>query len=47
MKVLQAILIACYPDQAAGKCVVMKATIAEVDLYIMAYGWSNRGIALL
>ena len=45
MKVLHAILIARYPDRAAGKWVVMKATIAEVDLYIMAYGWSNCGIA--
>ena len=45
MKVFHAILIACYPDRAAGKWVVMKATISEADLYIMAYGWSNRGIA--
>ncbi len=44
MKVLHAIHIARYPDKAAGKWVVMKATIAKVDLYIMAYGWSNRGI---
>jgi hypothetical protein len=45
MKVLHAILIARYPKREAGKWVVMKATIAKVDLYIMAYGWSNRGIA--
>ena len=45
MKVLYAILIAHYPDWAAGKRVVMKSTVADIDLYIMAYGWSNWGIA--
>ncbi len=38
LKVLHAILIVRYPKRAAGKWVVMKATFAKVDLYIMAYG---------
>ena len=45
IEVLRAILRARYPKRAAGHWVVMKATISEVDLYIMAYAWSNKGIA--
>ena len=47
IEVLRAILRARYPKRAAGHWVVMKATISEVDLFIMAYAWSNKGIAFM
>ena len=47
MEVLRAVLRARYPKRAAGHWVVMKATISEVDLYIMAYAWSNKGVSYM
>ncbi len=44
MQVLHSILTACYPTGPAGKRVVMKATISGVDIFAMAYAWSNKGI---
>ena len=45
MKVLHAILVARYPERPAGHWVVMKTTIAGVDLFVMAYAWSQKGVA--
>ncbi|KAL7549478.1 hypothetical protein ACHAWF_012745 [Thalassiosira exigua] len=47
MQVLHAVLRARYPRQTAGHWVVMKTTISGVDLFIMAYAWSNRGVAYM
>ncbi len=44
MEELKAVLLARY-KRPAGHWVVMKATISEVDLFVMAYAWSNKGIA--
>ncbi len=35
------------PECAAGKWVVIKATISSVNLYIMSYVWLNRGLFIL
>jgi hypothetical protein len=42
MKVLHAIMAA-----PAGSWVVMTATIDGVDLYVMAYAWSSKGVAYM
>ena len=47
MEVLNAILRARFPSSAAGHWVVMKATISEVDLFVMAYAWSARGVSYI
>lgn len=47
MEALHAVLRARYPDNAAGHWVVMKAVIAEVDVFVMAYAWSNKGVSYI
>ena len=47
MLVLHAVLRPRYPLRTAGHWVVMKATISEVDVFIMVYAWSNRGVACI
>ncbi|KAL7525905.1 hypothetical protein ACHAXR_002386, partial [Thalassiosira sp. AJA248-18] len=47
MEVLHEILLARYPKRPVGHWVVMTAKISGVDLYIMAYAWSNKGIAYI
>ena len=47
MDVLKSVLLARYPKRPAGHWVVMKATISEVELFIMAYAWSNKGISYI
>ena len=42
MQVLHAILVARYSKRPAGHWVTMKATISGVDLYVMAYAWSQK-----
>mmetsp|Transcript_44837 Transcript_44837/g.136937 ORF Transcript_44837/g.136937 Transcript_44837/m.136937 type:complete len:153 (+) Transcript_44837:1466-1924(+) len=44
MQALHEILVARYPVRPAGRWVVMKATIGGVELYVMAYAWSHRGV---
>ena len=45
--VLHSILLARYPKRPAGHWAVMKATISGVDIFIMAYAWSQKGIAYM
>lgn len=45
--VIRSILLARYSTRPAGHWVVMKATISGVDLFLMAYGWSQKGIAYM
>ena len=45
MKVLHAILCARHGSRPAGHWVVMQAVIGGVDLYIMAYARSSKGVA--
>ena len=45
--VIRSILLARYLTRPAGHWVVMKATISGVDLFLMAYGWSQKGIAYM
>ena len=47
MKVLHAILCARHGARPAGHWVIMKATIGGVDLYVMAYAWSSKGVAYM
>ena len=47
MPVLHAVLRARYPQRTAGHWVVMKATISEVNVFVMAYAWLNRGVAYM
>ena len=47
MQVLHAILVARYSKRPAGHWVTMKATISGVDLYVMAYAWSQKGVAYM
>ena len=45
MEELKAVLLARYGTHPAGHWVVMKSTISEVDIFVMAYAWSNKGIS--
>jgi hypothetical protein len=47
MKVLHAVLVARHGSRPAGNWVVMKSTIGGVDLYVMAYAWSSKGVAYM
>ena len=47
MPVLKAVLQARYPWRAAGHWAVMKATISEVNLFVMCYAWSSKGLAYI
>ncbi len=47
MAVLRAVLLSRYPRRPAGKWVVMKATISEVEIFIMVYAWSQKGLAFM
>jgi hypothetical protein len=47
MKVLHAILTARCGPRPAGNWVVMTAKIGGVDLYVMEYAWSSRGVAYM
>ncbi|KAL7554128.1 hypothetical protein ACHAWF_017536 [Thalassiosira exigua] len=47
MKVLHAVLVARYPQRPAGHWVVMKTTISGVNIFVMAYAWSQKGIAYM
>ena len=46
-QVLQRVLLARYPKYPAGHHVVMKATISGVDLFIIAYAFSNSDITYM
>jgi hypothetical protein len=45
--IIKSILVARYPKRPAGHWVVMKATISDVELFLMAYAWSQQGIAYI
>ena len=47
MEVLNAVLRARFPERAAGHWVVMKANISGVDIFVMAYAWSNKGVSFI
>jgi len=47
MEVLRTLLLLRFPRRPAGHWVIMKATISEVDVFVMAYAWSNRGITFI
>jgi hypothetical protein len=45
MKALHAVLKARFSDRPAGHWVVFKGEIAGVELFVMAYAWSQRGVS--
>ena len=45
MQILHDILIARHGSRPAGHWVVMQANISGVDLFVMAYAWSQKGVA--
>ncbi len=47
MQVLHSILLARFPRHPAGHWVVMKAKISGINIFIMAYAWSNKGISYM
>ena len=47
MEVLKAVLQARFPTRTAGHWVVMTATISGVNIFAMAYAWSNKGISFI
>jgi len=47
MKILHAVLVARHGSRPAGHWVVMQANIGEVELYVMAYAWSSKGVAYM
>ena len=47
MKVLHSILSARHGTCPARHWVVMTTNIAEVDLHVMAYVWSSKGVAYI
>ena len=46
-QVLHKILMTRYPRYPAGHHVVMKATISGVDLFVLAYAYSNQGVTTM
>ena len=46
-QVLHKVLMARNPRYPAGYHVVMKATIAGVDLFALAYAYSNQGVMMM
>ncbi|KAL7537556.1 hypothetical protein ACHAWF_005802 [Thalassiosira exigua] len=47
MQVLHAVLRARYPRHTVGHRVMMKTPIAGVDIFVMAYASSNKGVAYM
>ena len=47
MQVLYKILLARHGSRPAGHWVVMQSKIADVELFAMAYAWSQRGVAYI
>jgi hypothetical protein len=47
MQILHAILVARFGSRPAGHWVVMQANIGEVDVFAMAYAWSQKGVAYI
>ena len=47
MQVIQKILRTRHPKRPAGHHVVMKATISGVELFLLAYAWSNKRAAYI
>lgn len=47
MKILHAVLVARHGSRPAGHWVVMQANIGGVELYVMAYAWSSKGVAYM
>jgi hypothetical protein len=47
MKVLHAILVVRHSLQPAGHWVIMQANVSGVELYVMAYVWSSKGMAYM
>ncbi len=45
MQALHVVLRACYGDRPAGHWVVFHATISNVRLMAVVYGWSQRGLS--
>ena len=45
MQILHDILIARHGSRPAGHWVVMQTNISGVDLFVMAYAWSQKGVA--
>ena len=47
MSVLHSVLTARFGGRPAGHWVVMKANIGGVDIFVMAYAWSSKGVAYM
>ena len=47
MKILHAVSIARHSSHPAGHWVVMQANIGGVELYVMVYAWSLKGVAYM
>ena len=47
IEVIRSVLLSRYPTRPAGHWAVMKTTISGIDLFLMAYGWSQKGIAFM
>ena len=47
MQVLHKVLIARHGSKPAGHWVVMQTTIADVEIFAMAYAWSQKGVAYM
>lgn len=45
MKILHAVLVARHGSYPAGHWVVIQSNIGGVELYVMAYTWSTKGVA--
>jgi hypothetical protein len=46
-QVLHNVLMTHYPRYPSGHHVMMKATISGVDLFVMAYAYSNQGVTTM
>ena len=47
MKILHAVLVARHGSRPAEHWVIMQANIEGVELYVMAYAWSSKGVAYM
>ncbi len=47
MPVLHSVLTARFGGRPAGHWGVMKANIVGVDIFVMAYAWSSKGVAYM
>jgi hypothetical protein len=45
MDALNEVLKACHGKRPAGDCAVMRTTIADVPLMVIASAWSQKGIS--